>query len=290
MYLINGKEVTKEEFQIPVEDLVIWSGDGIFDAIGIHQGFLFALEEHIERFKKSAQKMYFDNIDFDEIYKKIKELGGEGVSDDLYNLESIFELIKELEGNTTCDSKKWENLENILFIKNEIIEEIEKIIEKFLSDYKKEEEDEEKGVEILEDIEKFKEFLPDLPKGEMQKNDPNKNVEDIAKEFDFLAGGNSKKNAMVGGNIDINMKNKLNYLINILYSDKCRKIISEKIKKDEKNAMKEFFNKLKKIKKVIQIDNNSFIDLLIHKIKKNGVEKGLNNIFSLIYHMENIKK
>ena len=54
--------------------------------------------------------------------------------------------------------------------------------------------------------------------------------------------------------------------------------------------MKEFFNKLKKIKKVIQIDNNSFIDLLIHKIKKNGVERGLNNIFSLIYHMENIKK
>ena len=67
MYLINGKEVTKEEFQIPVEDLVIWRGDGIFEAIGIHQGFLFALEEHIERFKKSAQKMHFDNIDFDEI-------------------------------------------------------------------------------------------------------------------------------------------------------------------------------------------------------------------------------
>ena len=53
-----SKEVTKEEFQIPVEDLVIWRGDGIFEAIGIHQGFLFALEEHIERFKKSAQKSY----------------------------------------------------------------------------------------------------------------------------------------------------------------------------------------------------------------------------------------
>ena len=71
MYLINGKEVTKEEFQIPVEDLVIWRGDGIFEAIGIHQGFLFALEEHIERFKKSAQKMHFDNIDFDEIEKDL---------------------------------------------------------------------------------------------------------------------------------------------------------------------------------------------------------------------------
>ena len=69
----------------------------------------------------------------------------------------------------------------------------------------------------------------------MQKIDPDKSVEDIAKEFGFRGGGNSKKNAMVlGRNIDINMKNKLNHLINILYSDKCRKIISEKIKKMRK--------------------------------------------------------
>ena len=71
MYLINGKEVTKKEFQIPVEDLVIWRGDGIFEAIGIHEGFLFALEEHIERFKQSAQKMHFDNIDFNKIEKDL---------------------------------------------------------------------------------------------------------------------------------------------------------------------------------------------------------------------------
>ena len=71
MYLINGKEVTKKEFQIPVEDLVIWRGDGIFEAIGIHKGFLFALEEHIESFKQSAQKMHFDNIDFNKIEKDL---------------------------------------------------------------------------------------------------------------------------------------------------------------------------------------------------------------------------
>jgi len=71
LYLINGKEVTKKEFQIPVEDLVIWRGDGIFEAIGIHKGFLFALEEHIERFKQSAQKMHFDNIDFNKIEKDL---------------------------------------------------------------------------------------------------------------------------------------------------------------------------------------------------------------------------
>ena len=36
MYLINGVEVSKEEFNIPVENLAIWRGDGIFEAIAIH--------------------------------------------------------------------------------------------------------------------------------------------------------------------------------------------------------------------------------------------------------------
>ena len=69
MYLINGKEVKKEEFNIPVENLAIWRGDGIFEAIAIHNGYLFAIDKHMERFAKSAEKMFFDNIDF----KKIKE-------------------------------------------------------------------------------------------------------------------------------------------------------------------------------------------------------------------------
>ena len=69
MYLINGKEVKKEEFNIPVENLAIWRGDGIFEAIAIHNGYLFALDKHMERFAKSAKKMFFDDIDF----KKIKE-------------------------------------------------------------------------------------------------------------------------------------------------------------------------------------------------------------------------
>ncbi len=68
MYLINGKEVKKEEFNIPVENLAIWRGDGIFEAIAIHNGYLFAIDKHMERFAKSAEKMFFDDIDF----KKIK--------------------------------------------------------------------------------------------------------------------------------------------------------------------------------------------------------------------------
>ena len=67
MYLINGKEVKKEDFNIPVENLAIWRGDGIFEAIAIHNGYLFAIDEHMERFAKSAEKMFFDDIDFTKI-------------------------------------------------------------------------------------------------------------------------------------------------------------------------------------------------------------------------------
>ncbi len=71
MYLINGKEVKKEEFNIPVENLAIWRGDGIFEAIAIHNGYLFAIDKHMERFAKSAEKMFFDDIDFKKIKKDL---------------------------------------------------------------------------------------------------------------------------------------------------------------------------------------------------------------------------
>ena len=67
MYLIYGKEVKKEDFNIPVENLAIWRGDGIFEAIAIHNGYLFAIDKHMERFAKSAEKMFFDDIDFTKI-------------------------------------------------------------------------------------------------------------------------------------------------------------------------------------------------------------------------------
>ena len=67
MYFINGKEVKKEDFNIPVENLAIWRGDGIFEAVAIHNGYLFAIDKHMERFAKSAEKMFFDDIDFTKI-------------------------------------------------------------------------------------------------------------------------------------------------------------------------------------------------------------------------------
>ena len=68
MYLIDGVQVEKEDFILPVENIGVWRGDGIFEAIRIHEGYPFGIDLHIERFKKSASKVFFNDINF----KKIK--------------------------------------------------------------------------------------------------------------------------------------------------------------------------------------------------------------------------
>ena len=69
MFIINGAKVEEANFVVPIQNLSFWRGDGIFEAIKIHEGYLFALERHIKRFKQSAKKMLFDDIDFEEIKK-----------------------------------------------------------------------------------------------------------------------------------------------------------------------------------------------------------------------------
>ena len=39
MYLIDGVQVEKEDFILPVENIGVWRGDGIFEAIRIHEGY-----------------------------------------------------------------------------------------------------------------------------------------------------------------------------------------------------------------------------------------------------------
>ena len=74
MYLINGFEVSKNDFKLPIENLSLWRGDGIFEAIRIHDRFLFALDRHLKRFERSAKKMLFENIDFDSIKKDLQKV------------------------------------------------------------------------------------------------------------------------------------------------------------------------------------------------------------------------
>ena len=87
MYFINGAEVSREEFNIPVENLAIWRGDGIFEAIAIHKGYLFGIDKHIERFAQSAEKMFFNDINFQEIKDNLTSIASN--YDDGYMLSLI---------------------------------------------------------------------------------------------------------------------------------------------------------------------------------------------------------
>ena len=44
MYLIDGVQVEKEDFILPVENIGVWRGDGIFEAIRIHEGYPFGID------------------------------------------------------------------------------------------------------------------------------------------------------------------------------------------------------------------------------------------------------
>ena len=61
MYLIDGIEVEKKDFILPVENIGVWRGDGIFEAIRIHEGYPFGIDLHIERLKNRHLK-YFSTI------------------------------------------------------------------------------------------------------------------------------------------------------------------------------------------------------------------------------------
>ena len=70
MYLINSVQVEKKDFIIPVENMGVWRGDGVFEAIKIHDGYPFAIDLHIERLARSCSKVFFDNIDYEKIFSE----------------------------------------------------------------------------------------------------------------------------------------------------------------------------------------------------------------------------
>jgi branched-subunit amino acid aminotransferase/4-amino-4-deoxychorismate lyase len=77
MYLINGSEVSKEKFNLPIEDLSVWRGDGVFEAIKIHNGYPFGIKLHIDRLKKSCHDQLFSGINFEEIKENIFQVAKE---------------------------------------------------------------------------------------------------------------------------------------------------------------------------------------------------------------------
>ena len=77
MYLINGIEVYKEDFQLPVENLAVWRGDGVFEALKIHDHFPFGIDNHIERLKQSCKKQLFEDVDFSLIKNNIFKIASQ---------------------------------------------------------------------------------------------------------------------------------------------------------------------------------------------------------------------
>lgn len=60
IYYIDGKFVSADEAVIPVNDLAILRGYGIFDFLRTYKGRPLFLEEHIERLERSAKKIGLD--------------------------------------------------------------------------------------------------------------------------------------------------------------------------------------------------------------------------------------
>jgi len=77
VYLINETEVAKEDFQLSVENLAVWRGDGVFEALKIHDHFPFGIDNHIERLKQSCKKQLFENVDFSLIKNNILKIASQ---------------------------------------------------------------------------------------------------------------------------------------------------------------------------------------------------------------------
>ena len=56
-YYVDGKYVPADQAVIPVNDLALLRGYGVFDFLRTHDGSPFLLQEHLSRLKDSAQKI-----------------------------------------------------------------------------------------------------------------------------------------------------------------------------------------------------------------------------------------
>lgn len=50
----NGAFGPLDEMSIPMNDRVCWFGDGVYDAGPARNGVIFAMDEHVDRFFRSA--------------------------------------------------------------------------------------------------------------------------------------------------------------------------------------------------------------------------------------------
>ncbi|MBO4289376.1 MAG: aminotransferase class IV [Lachnospiraceae bacterium] len=71
----NGRYGLLEEMMIPMDDRVCWFGDGVYDAGPCHNYHMFALDEHIDRFFRSAEALDIEiPVTKEELAALLKEL------------------------------------------------------------------------------------------------------------------------------------------------------------------------------------------------------------------------
>jgi len=58
--VINGRVCLPEEARISVFDRGLWYGDSVFETLGTYDGQPFALTEHIQRLRRSAELVYIE--------------------------------------------------------------------------------------------------------------------------------------------------------------------------------------------------------------------------------------
>ena len=117
MYLINETEVAKKDFQLPVENLAVWRGDGVFEALTIHDHFPFGIDNHIERLKQSCKKQLFENVDFSLIKNNILKIASQyktgyvrvlilrDDSDEDFTIYSFYQLPIDIPENYSLESQ-----------------------------------------------------------------------------------------------------------------------------------------------------------------------------------------
>ena len=117
MYLINDIEVKKEDFLIPVENLAVWRGDGVFEALKIHDHYPFGIEKLIDRLQRSCKKQLFKNVDFSLIKRNILKIASQyesgyvrililrNESDEDFTIYSFYQLPISIPKNYTLESQ-----------------------------------------------------------------------------------------------------------------------------------------------------------------------------------------
>lgn len=59
---VDGELVPREEAKVSVFDSVVQGGDAVWEGIRVYDGKVFALEPHLDRLRRSARAMAFDEI------------------------------------------------------------------------------------------------------------------------------------------------------------------------------------------------------------------------------------